>query len=71
MRTSVIAGIIIAALGAVLLFRGMSYNTSHDVVRVGDVHVTDTDRHGIPQWVGIVAVVGGVVLIGAGAMKRS
>jgi drug/metabolite transporter (DMT)-like permease len=39
---------------------------------VGDVKITDTDKHGIPQWIGIVAIVGGVVLVGAGAMaKRS
>lgn len=70
MRTSIIAGIIALALGAVVLFRGMSYTETHDAVKIGDMHITDTERHGVPQWVGIAGVVGGVVLIGAGMTKK-
>jgi uncharacterized membrane protein len=72
MRSTLIAGIIFIVLGAVITFRGMSYKTTEEVAHVGDVKITDTDKHGIPQWIGIVAIVGGVVLVGAGAMaKRS
>jgi uncharacterized membrane protein len=70
MRASIIAGIIVLALGAVILFRGLTYTETHDAVKIGDVHITDTDRHGVPQWVGIAGVVGGVVLIGAGMTKK-
>jgi uncharacterized membrane protein len=72
MRSTLIAGIIFIVLGAVITFRGMSYKTTEEVAHVGDVKIMDTDKHGIPQWIGIVAIVGGVVLVGAGAMaKRS
>jgi uncharacterized membrane protein len=72
MRSTLIAGIVFIVLGAVITFRGMSYKTTEEVAHVGDVKITDTDKHGIPQWIGIVAIVGGVVLVGAGAMaKRS
>jgi len=70
MRPSIIAGIILAVLGGIILVRGMNYRTTHDVVRVGDMHITDTDSKGVPQWVGIAGVVAGVVLVGAGASKR-
>jgi hypothetical protein len=70
MKTPMIAGIILLVLGALVLVRGMSYAETHDVVKVGDMHITDTDSHGIPQWLGIAGVVGGVVLIGAGALKK-
>jgi uncharacterized membrane protein len=72
MRSTLIAGIILLVLGAIVTFRGMSYKTTNEVARVGDVKLTDTESHGIPQWVGIAGIVGGVVLVGAGAMaKRS
>ena len=70
MRASIIAGIILLVLGAVIVFRGMSYKTTNEVAHVGDVKITDTDQHGIPQWVGIAGIVGGVILIGAGATKK-
>ncbi len=37
-------------LGAVITFRGMSYKTTKEVAKVGDVAITDTDKHGIPHW---------------------
>jgi uncharacterized membrane protein len=70
MRSSIIAGILLLVLGAVITFRGMSYKTTKEVAKVGDVAVTDTDKHGIPQWVGIVGIIGGVVLIGGGALTK-
>jgi uncharacterized membrane protein len=70
MRASIIFGLVLLALGAVITFRGMSYKTTDEVARVGDLKVTDTDKHGIPQWVGIAGIVGGVILIGAGATKK-
>ena len=70
MRPSIIAGIVIVAIGALILLRGMSYQSTHEVMHVGDVQVTDTDSRRIPQWVGIAAVVVGLGVIGAGAKNR-
>ena len=70
MRPSIIAGIVLVVLGGIVLLRGMNYQTTHEVARVGDLHVTDTDSTRIPQWAGIAAVVIGIGLVGAGATKR-
>jgi drug/metabolite transporter (DMT)-like permease len=70
MRSFLIAGILLVAIGAVILLRGISFQSTHDVVKVGDVHVTSTESQGIPQWAGIACVVGGVLLVGAGVMKK-
>jgi hypothetical protein len=70
MRLSLITGIILTVLGAIVLVRGLSYQTTHDVVKVGDVAVTDSETHNMPRWLGIAGVVGGLVLIGAGVTRR-
>jgi drug/metabolite transporter (DMT)-like permease len=65
-----IVGAALAALGAVILLRGINYQTTHDVVKIGDVHMTDTDAHGVPPWVGIATGVSGLLIIAMGAKKR-
>jgi len=70
MRPLVLVGIILAVLGAFVLIRGGSYKAPHDVAKIGDVHVTANERHAVPTWVGGVAVIAGLVLIGAGARPR-
>jgi hypothetical protein len=71
MRTSLIAGLVILALGAFVLLRGASFTSRRDVLKVGDVKVTANERQSIPPWVGWAAVLAGVVIIGAGARQRA
>ena len=71
MRPLVIAGIVILCLGAVVLIRGASFTSRQDVLQVGDLKVTANQQQTIPPWVGGAAVAAGVVLIVAGARKRS
>jgi len=66
MKPLVIAGIVIAGLGAFVLIKGLSYGSQSNVLKVGDLKVTAEERHTVPAWVGGVAVVGGLLLIGAG-----
>jgi hypothetical protein len=66
MKPTVIAGIVIAGLGAYVLVKGLSYGSQSNVLKVGDLKVTAEERHMVPTWVGGVAVVGGLLLIGAG-----
>ncbi|MGE5144592.1 MAG: hypothetical protein ACM3OA_14265 [Acidobacteriota bacterium] len=70
MKPLVIAGIVIAGLGAYVLVKGLSYGSQSNVLKVGDVQVTAEERHMVPTWVGGVAVVGGLLLIGAGVGRR-
>lgn len=65
-----IVGAALAALGAVILLRGINYKTTHNVVKIGDMHMTDTDSHGVPPWVGIATGVSGLLIIAMGAKKR-
>lgn len=70
MRLSLIAGILLVLIGAYVVVRGGSYGETHDVVKVGDIHVTDSDRHPIPPWAGGAIALAGVAVIVAGARKR-
>lgn len=71
MRPTMIVGVILILLGGIILVRGLTYKTTEQVAKVGDVAITDTDKHGVPQWVGIAALAGGVVIVAAGATKKS
>jgi len=64
------AGIAIAILGAYVLVRGLTYTSQSNVLKVGDVQVTAQERRMIPPWVGGVALVGGLLMIGAGVRRR-
>lgn len=70
MRGLTLAGLVVAAVGVFILVRGLSYKTSDTVLKVGDLKASVTERHAIPTWVGVVAIAGGLVLVGAGARKR-
>jgi hypothetical protein len=70
MKPMVIAGIVIAGLGAYVLVKGLSYGSQSNVLKVGDLQVSAEEQRMVPAWVGGVAVVGGLVLIGAGVGKR-
>jgi uncharacterized membrane protein len=69
MRPLTLVGILLLALGAFILFQGMSYKSKDQVLKVGDLKASVTEKHAVPTWVGGLAVVAGVVLI-AGGMKR-
>lgn len=70
MKPTVIAGIVIAGLGAYVLVKGLSYGSQSNVLNVGDLQVSAEERRMVPPWVGGVAVVGGLLLIGAAVGKR-
>jgi len=70
MKPTVIAGIVIAGLGAYVLVKGLSYGSQSNVLKVGDLQVSAEEQRMVPAWVGGLAVVGGLVLIGASVGKR-
>lgn len=65
-----IAGIVIAGLGAFVVLRGLSYGSQREVARVGDLQASVEVQRAIPTWVGGVAIVGGLLLVGAGLQRR-
>ena len=69
MRPISIVGILLVLLGAFILFRGLSYKSKDEVLRVGDLKASVEEKHAVPAWVGGIAIVAGVVML-AGGMKR-
>jgi uncharacterized membrane protein len=74
MKPISLAGILLVVLGAlVLAYQGFNYTHRERVIDVGPMHVTreDHDRVSIPPILGGLALVGGIVLLGVGAGKKS
>ena len=61
---------VLAALGAFILLKGLSYGSQRSVMRVGDLQVSAESQRVVPTWVGWIAIVGGAALIGAGVRRR-
>ncbi len=70
MKGLTLAGILVAAVGVFILVRGLSYKSSDTVLEVGGLKASVEERRSIPTWVGIAAIVGGLVMVGAGARKK-
>jgi uncharacterized membrane protein len=67
-------GILLVVLGTLALaYQGFNYTHRERVLDVGPMHVTreDHDRVSIPPLLGGLALVGGIVLLGIGASKKS
>lgn len=71
MKPLVIVGILLAALGGFILVRGLTYTKDRSVLKIGDLQASVEERRTIPAWVGVAVIVGGLVLIGAAAGKKS
>jgi hypothetical protein len=69
-----LAGVVLVVLGlAALVYQGFTYTSRETVIDLGPIHAT-ADRQRtvpLPPVVGIVAVMGGVALLVAGARQRA
>lgn len=70
MKGMTLAGILVAVVGVFILVRGLNYKSSNTVLEVGGLKASVEERRSVPTWVGIAAIVGGLVLVGAGARKK-
>lgn len=71
MRPLSLVGILLLAVGAFLIFRGASYKSRDEVLKVGDLKASVEEKKAVPTWVGGAAIVAGVVLIAAGMRRRT
>jgi hypothetical protein len=74
MKTTTIVGLVLIVLGlAALAYQGISYTTRETVVDIGPLHATAdrTRTLPLPPVVGGIAVIGGIVLLVAGARTRA
>ncbi len=72
MKPISLAGIVLIVLGlAALAYQGFTYTTRDTVIDLGPIHATAERQKTVPlpPVLGIVAVVGGVALMIAGARK--
>lgn len=72
MRAALIIGIVLIILGVVgFIFGGFSYSHRHQDVDLGPVHVSHRETHTVPisPVLSSIALVGGIVLVVAGARK--
>jgi hypothetical protein len=68
------AGVVLIVVGALALaYQGINYTRQKDVVDLGSMHVTTEtqERIPLPPVLGGLALVGGIVLLVAGARKKS
>jgi uncharacterized membrane protein len=70
MKGLTLAGILVAAVGIFILVRGLTYKSSNTVLEVGGLKASVEERRSVPTWIGVVAIVGGLVMVGAGARKK-
>lgn len=68
----IIAGLVLAGLGAGVLLGKFQYTEKKEVLKVGDVFSAQVnEQKSVPQWAGIAGlVVGGVLLLGGALRKR-
>ena len=71
MRPLSLLGILLLAVGAFIVFRGASYKSKDEVLKVGDLKASVEEKHAVPTWVGGAAIVAGVVLLAAGMRRRT
>ena len=69
MKPRALVGILLLLFGGFVVFRGLTYQSRTNEVRIGDMRISAEERRAIPTWVGIAAIVGGVALI-AGVGRR-
>jgi hypothetical protein len=70
MRASVWVGIALIIAGVAVFLRG-GFTKKEEILDVGPLEVTHTERQTIPPWLAGIAVVGGVVLVATGLRSRS
>ena len=70
MRVSLIAGLVLAALGAFVVFKGVSYTKEESVFKFGGLEAKMQQKNRVPEWIGGVALGAGLVLVVAGLKKR-
>ena len=70
MKPLLIAGIVVAIVGVLMLTGRLSLPTNRSVVRVGDLEASVQEQRAMPLWAGIVALAGGALMIGIGLRGR-
>ncbi|MDE2448784.1 MAG: hypothetical protein KGO22_07430 [Gammaproteobacteria bacterium] len=71
MRASLVAGLLLIAAGVFLILRPPHYASEQSVFKLGNLEAKMQQDRTLPEWVGGVVLGAGIVLLGAGLVKRS
>jgi drug/metabolite transporter (DMT)-like permease len=71
MRASLIAGLILIAAGVFLILRPPHYSSEQSVFKLGDLEAKVQQERTVPGWLGGAVLGAGVVLLGAGLLRRT
>jgi uncharacterized membrane protein HdeD (DUF308 family) len=74
MKSAALIGVILIILGiAALAYQGITYTRKETVLNIGPLHADAERQHTIPlpPIIGVTAVLGGIVLVVAGARKTA
>lgn len=70
MRASVWAGIALIVAGVVLYVRG-GFTKKEEVLEVGPLEVSTSERQQVPPWIAGLVVGAGVILVAAGMRQKA
>ena len=62
-------GIGLILVGGWVLVRGLSYSAKRTVFKVGEMEAAVKETREVPSWVGGIAIVGGLVVLGTGRRR--
>ncbi|HEX5209125.1 MAG TPA: hypothetical protein VFW10_15205 [Steroidobacteraceae bacterium] len=71
MKASMIAGLLLIAAGVFLILRPPHYTSDQSVFKLGQLEAKMQQERPLPGWVGGMVLGAGIVLLGAGLVKRS
>ena len=71
MKATVIAGLVLIAAGLFLILRPPQYAGEQSVFKLGNLEAKMQQERTLPAWVGGAVLGAGIVLLGAGLVKRS
>ena len=71
MKASLIAGLMLIAVGTFLIVRPPHYASEQSVFKLGQLEAKMQREQTVPAWVGGVVLGAGIVLLGVGLVKRS
>jgi len=72
MKSTALIGILLIVIGVVALaYQGITYTRRDTIMNLGPIHAEADREHTIPlpPIIGVTAIVGGIVLVVAGAKK--
>lgn len=70
MRGTLIAGVVLAVVGAFVVIKGLSYTREESVFKFGGLEAKVEQKQRVPEWMGGLALGAGLVLVVVGLKKR-